>query len=295
MVCARRTRYVRAEVCSPMRPLFLLLLLQACAGLQKKPTGPLHVASSGRPPQEIWEHAGLMVKRGLYEKAMVDYQELRNHHRDDPLSVQAQLGIADMQYEKGEYNEARYAYEEFSTYHPRHPLMDYVTWRIGECIWKQAPRVAGRDQTTTRSAVNTWTGFDRRYPDSEYKDKVATLLARGTDRLAAKELYIARFYENREAWNAVEGRARGLLWRYPDSTHAAEAKALLAIAWHSVGRADEARSMRERLATEHPESILLGKVDRALAKAPGTPPEEEIFLRPYRIPGLDASAQPQTR
>lgn len=265
----------------------LVLLLTGCAAMQKKPTGPVHVASTGRPPQEIYDHAMTLMKRGLYDKAMTDLQELRNFHRDDPLSVRAQLGIADMQFQKGEYEEARYAYEEFATYHPRHPDMDYVTWRIGYCIWKRSPKVAGRDQATTRSAVNTWTGFERRYPESEHIAEVEKLLQRGLDRLAVKELFVARFYRKRDAWLAVEGRTRGLLWRYPESTHAEEAKALLAISLHETGRTDEARQWRETLAKDHPESDLIASVDRRLAKPAGTPPEDEIFVRPYRVPGMD--------
>jgi len=276
-------------------PLLLLPLLLSggCASMKKPDSGPLHVASTGRPPQEIFDHAKLMVKRGLYDKAMVDYQELRNFHRDDPLSVQAQLGVADMQFQKAEYEEARYAYEEFATYHPRHPLMDFVTWRIGECIWKRSPKLAGRDQSTTRSAVNTWTGFERRFPESEYTEEVKKRLQKGFDRLAAKELFVAKFYEKREAWVAVEGRARGLLIRYPESTLAEDAKAMMAVAYHQLGRTDDAAQMRERLVAEHPGSTLLAHVDRVLHKPPGTPDEEVVFVRPYRIPGGDPSAQPQ--
>ncbi|HMV66071.1 MAG TPA: outer membrane protein assembly factor BamD [Myxococcota bacterium] len=278
-----------------LRPLLLALLLSGCAAFHKKPTGPMTIASTGRPPQEIYDHAMTMMKRGLYDKALADLQELRNDHRDDPLSVRAQLAIADMQFQKGEYEEARTAYEEFATYHPRHPDMDYVTWRIGLCIWKRAPKVAGRDQAGTRSAVNTWTGFERRYPESEYIDDAARLQARGVDRLASKELFVARFYQKREAWLAVEGRARGLLWRYPDSSHAAEAQAMLAVALHETGRPDEAKQWRDTLATDHPESSMITRVDRTLARDPGTPPEDEIFVRPYRVPGMDAAQQAARR
>ena len=71
--------------------------------------------------------------------------------------------------------QARFAYEEFASYHPRHEALDYVTYRIGLSIYRDAPVFAGRDQTTTRGAVNVWTGFESRFPDSEYVDEVRTL------------------------------------------------------------------------------------------------------------------------
>lgn len=270
-----------------LRSALLVLLLSGCVGLKKPQTS---IVASGREPGEIYDHALTMMTRGLFDKALTDFQELRTFHRDDPLSVKAQLGIADLQFKKGEYEEARYAYEEFATYHPRHPDADYVTWRIGQCIWKRAPHVAGRDQSTTRAAVNTWSGFEQRYPDSEHLADVQRLLQRGLDRLAVKELFVARFYAKRDAWAAVEGRSSGLLWRYPTSVHPEEALALLAISYQEIGQPDEAQKARARLAEAHPESRLLTGVDRRLALPPGIPPEEQIFVRPYRFPGLDGSA-----
>jgi outer membrane protein assembly factor BamD len=105
----------------------------------QRPAQPGSVAS-GRTPQEIYDHAMKMLKRGLYDKAEIDFQELRNFHRDDPLSVRARLGVGDMHFQQGEYEEARFAYEEFASYHPRHPDMDYVTYRIGLCHWKRPIR-----------------------------------------------------------------------------------------------------------------------------------------------------------
>lgn len=241
---------------------------------------------SGRDPTSIYDNALTLMKRGMYDRSLEEFQELRNFHRDDPLSVKAQLGIADIHYKKGDFEEARVAYEEFAAYHPRHPDLDYVTYRIGLCIWKRSPRVAGRDQSTTRAAVNTWTGFDVRYPDSDYAPEVSELLQKGQDRLAVKELYVTRFYARRDAWIAVEGRARNLLRRYPTSSHAPEALSWLAQAYHRLGRADDAAQVRARLAEDHPDSSYLTVVDRELAKEPGELPQDETFVRPYRMPGL---------
>lgn len=277
----------------PRALLTAILIALACLGsaCTPKSSSAIQVLSSGRSPREIYEHGYKMMKQGLYDKATADFQELRNFHRDDPLSVQAQLALAQVHIEKHEYQEARYAFEEFATYHPRHEAMDMVTYMIGFCVWKEAPKVAGRDQTTTRSAVNQWSGFATRFPDSEYVDEVAKYSQRGIDRLAAKELFVARFYaRRRNAWAAVEGRTADLLQRYPDSKHAEEALALLARSYHAVGRVPEAETARDRLAETYPDSAYLHRVDRELARPPGTPPEDEIFVRPYRIPGLGMGA-----
>ncbi|MBT3218208.1 MAG: outer membrane protein assembly factor BamD [Proteobacteria bacterium] len=234
-------------------------------------------------PSELYERGLLQMRRGYYTKALEAFNRVRNYHRDDPASVMAQLAIADVHFKKGDYDQARYAYEEFSAYHPRHSAIDYVTYRIGLSIYKRASKVPARDQTATRGAVNVWTGFDSRFPDSEHKDEVLRLLDKSRSRLAAKELWVAKFYVQRQAWGAVRKRAETMLRRYPDTPNTPEALYLMGLSMHSWGQTTEAQQVRDRLATDHPDSPHLVKLDKSLSKPPGSVPEEPIFVRPYRI------------
>jgi outer membrane protein assembly factor BamD len=233
------------------------------------------------------------MRRGYHTKALESFNRVRNYHRDDPVSVKAQLAIADLQFQRGDYEQAKFTYEEFAALHPRHEDLDYVTWRIGQSIWKGAPKLAGRDQTSTRQAVTVWTGFDARFPDSEHREQVDRLLENGRERLARKELFVARFYARRESWGSVRGRAEYLLRKYPDVPEAEEALAMLGTSLHAWGQLEEAKGVRERLAADFPDSPHLRHLDRILAKPPGEPPDEKIFVRPYRIRGAGGQQVPQ--
>lgn len=202
--------------------------------------------------QDQYELGLKYLRRGYYIKALEQFNRIRNYHRDDPLSVKAELAIADVYYKKSEWDQARLAYEDFMRMHPRHPDLDYVVYRIGMTLYKRAPQVAARDQTYTRQAVNTWSGFDARFPDSDHTVEVATLLGRSRELLARKELVIAEFYERREAWEAVRGRAEGLLRSFPDSAWRDEALALLAVAAQAAGRTEQAEVALEKLLEESP-------------------------------------------
>jgi outer membrane protein assembly factor BamD len=258
----------------------LLTPTAAHAAKKKKKGDDTPVAS------ELYEKGLRFMRRGYYTKALEYFQRVRNYHRDDPASVKAQLAIADVHFKKQEFEQARYAYEEFASYHPRHDLIDYVTWRKGMSIYKRAPKAAGRDQSATRGAVNTWTGFEVRFAESAYTDEVLDHLDKGRTRLASKELWVARFYEDREAWGAVEGRCQALLRRYGDTKHAEEALYLLGVARHSWGNVSGAEEARGRLSAEHPESTFLARLDKELTKPPGEKPNEAVFVRPYRIRGM---------
>jgi outer membrane protein assembly factor BamD len=244
-----------------------------------------------RSAQDLYEQGLRQMQRGYYTKALESFTRVRNYHRDDPISVKAQLAIADVYFKKHDFEQARYAYEEFAAYHPRHENLDYVTYRIGLSIWRRAPRLAGRDLSSTRAAVNVWTGFDTRFPDSKHIEEVNKHLERERARLAHKELYIARFYARRGAWDAVRGRAEYLLLRYPDTPWADEALYWMGTAMHAWGDTDEAVQVRDRLAEE--DSPLLSKLDRRLAKPPGERPDEKVFIRPYRIRGMTPGMGPQ--
>ena len=242
-------------------------------------------AQSELSPDEMVALGRKQLKRGSYTKALTTLQRVRNYYRDDPASIEAQLVIADLYYKKRDFEQARYAYQEFRDLHPNHPKLDYVTWRIGLSVYKRASKLAGRDQGATRTAVNAWSGFDKRYPESEYREDVARLLAKGRARLANKELYVARFYLRRGAYPSVEGRAKGLVDRYPDTAAAPEAYALLGIALHQIGQPEQAQAVRAKLVERDPTSKELPRLDRVLAKPPGQPPEETVFVRPYRTRG----------
>lgn len=273
--------------------LVLAAFLSACAGgIRAHGTTGYRVTASGREPREIYSHGETMMKRGLYDKAVEDFQELRNFHRDDPLSVRAELALGEIRFRKGEFEEARYAFEDFLTYHPRHPDLDYVVYMIGLSIWRQAPKLAGRDQSTTEAAARRWAGFRTRFPDSEHTESVEVYLQKAVDRLAANELWTARFYRKRAAWSAVAGRAERILLRFPESRHAEEAMAMLAEASQGIGKTLDAEAARDRLVERYPESTFIARVERALSRPPGTPPEDVVFARPYRMAGLNQPLPP---
>ena len=153
------------------------LLFVAAAALFGADAAHAQGTADGVTASQRYDLCLKFYKRRLYTKALETCNRVRNFHRDDPVSVLAELAIADIYYQRGDREQARLAYEDFVRLHPRHKQVNYAIWRIGLCWWKTSPRWAGRDQTPTRQAVNVWTGYDARFPDAEYNDDVADLLS----------------------------------------------------------------------------------------------------------------------
>jgi outer membrane protein assembly factor BamD len=216
---------------------------------------PAALSSRANPTAEgLYEDCQKQIRRGYYIKALELCTKLRNYYRDSPYAVLAELSIGDLHFEKTDYDLARVAYEDFMRMHPRHEKMDYVVYRLGLTSYKKASRVAARDQTWTRQAVNTWTNFDSRFPESEHVEEVSELHGKSRDRLARKELRIAEFYAGRHKWDASALRLEDMLRTYPGAEDTAHAVALLAHCRVQLGDVEAAEVLRTRLETEHPDS-----------------------------------------
>jgi len=211
------------------------------------------------------------MKRGYYVKALEQFQRVRTYYRDDPYALKAELAIADVHFKKNEWDAARLAYEDFTRAHPRYKDLDYVVYRLGLTVFRKAPNVAARDQTWTTQAVATWASFAARFPESEWRDDVDADLTKARARLARKELLVARFYVDREAWPAVAGRAERLLTQFPASTDRFEALYLLGRSHHMMGDPDRAAAALARLEAEPEGAAWLRELQRAVA-AEAPPP-----------------------
>ena len=111
-------------------------------------SGPANAKRNKRARLTVKEQYELGLKymnRGMYIKALEQFNRVRNYHRDDPHSVKAELAIGDVYFKKAEWDQAKLAYDEFARMHPRHEDLDYVTYRIGMASFKKAPKRAGRD------------------------------------------------------------------------------------------------------------------------------------------------------
>ena len=194
---------------------WMLLLLFSVPALAR---GPESV-------EETYAQAEKFLKRGYYVKALEEFQSIRNHHRDHPLAVEAELAIADVYYEQGEWDLARMSYSDFQRLHPRHVRLDYAVYRHGSAALQKASRIADRDQTWTQQAVNTWSaargrleGMVQRYPSSADLPRALAMLAVCAERLGeiglAAELAERLVTDHPEAVRArqhVRRRAAGLL------------------------------------------------------------------------------------
>ena len=131
----------------------------------------------------------------------------------------AELAIADTQFARGNYTEAVDSYKSFIRLHPTHEKVEdgYAAFRVGECYYKDMPDDVWllppsyeKDQSAVTDALRELDDFRKKYPDSKYMKDVEPLRTeRAASRLVDHEVYVARFYLNRDHTKAAAHAARG--------------------------------------------------------------------------------------
>jgi len=217
--------------------------------------------------QQLYDDGIEALERNRHTKALEAFTDIRNHFRDDQLSIDAELAIADVYFDRGDWDLARVAYDDFRRLHPRHKNRDYVDYQIGLMLYKKAPKYAGRDQTWTEQALYNWRSFEKNYPQSSYTEELLSKRNELEERLALKELQIAEFYEQRAAWESVYRRSKGLLSTFPESTYRGAALELYLLS-ETLKGLPESTVLHDELKTNAPNNYksLERKKERNLKK-----------------------------
>ena len=200
------------------------------------------------------------LKKENYGEASRYFSFVRQKFPFSKYAVLAELALADTQYERGNYQEGIDAYKNFERLHPTHERVEdgYVAFRICECYVKEmpddfflVPPSYEKDQTTVHDALRELNDFVDKYPDSSYLAQAQKDRREVLRRLIDHEVYVARFYLDRDAPQAAILRLEGALKRYPDSGREAELLLALGETQLHLGRAAQAKESFEKVVTAH--------------------------------------------
>jgi outer membrane protein assembly factor BamD len=169
---------------------------------------------------------------GHFDEAIKRLGEFKSRFPYSQFAADAELLIADSQFQLERFQEAAASYDTFVKLHPKHPRADFALYRVAESYWEDAPEAVSREQEYTEKAVTQWQEVIQKHPNTEYAAKSKDMLAKGRRRLAESIQFVARFYCRREVWHSCAFRYTKLLEKYPeqkDMTQEALDRAALAL------------------------------------------------------------------
>lgn len=150
-----------------------------------------------------------------YQIAIQRYTDVKNKFPYSSYATLAELSIADVHYKSEDYAEAQVTYQNFKEFHPKHPKIDYVTFRIGLSYYQQLPESIDRDLTLANDAIYNFNELIKRYPTSEYFAEAQEYRKKAFTMLNEKELYIADFYYTEEFYDSSLSRFESAYKKFP--------------------------------------------------------------------------------
>ena len=125
--------------------------------------------------------------------------------------TEIELLRADIFYSQENYLEAVDAYLSFRDFHPKHEKLDLIEWRVAESFFLQLPSSVDRDLTPALSALDSYQGLIRKFPNSEYSKKSVERIKSLEQMLEDKELYIADFYFRTKDYQSASYRLEKII------------------------------------------------------------------------------------
>jgi len=172
----------------------------------------------------------------------------------------AELRLADAAFRQEKYAEATAAYKSFAKDYPSDPEVPYASYRIVRAQFLQSgssvfqPPLEERDLASVRGAYTSLHSFLATFPEYPRRVELDYMLEVVTGLLVRHELYVARFYLQRDQYPPAIERVRFALDRYQDSGLEAEAVTLLGETYLKMKDKPRATEAFQRVLKDYPQS-----------------------------------------
>jgi outer membrane protein assembly factor BamD len=206
----------------------LLMLTAACTN--KKSVNPLANVGSKQPDKVLFDKAMDAMKHNRFDVARMTLQTLINTYPDSEYIARAKLAVGDSWYAEGgtaSLAQAEQEYRDFETFFPNMPEAAEAQLKIANIQYQQMEK-ADRDYTHAVRAEEEYRNLIMQYPDNpklvkEGKERLMEV----QEVLAEREFGIGRFYYLRQSYPASIARLKTLIEKYPLYSKADEALFLL--------------------------------------------------------------------
>lgn len=236
--------------------LIVLILLAACSSTPK--------FGQEKDAATALQRCNTLMDKEKFNDANKCYEMVRSRFGGSGISSEAELKIADITFEKKEYLLAAESYRAFAKLHPAHPKLDYIYYMAGLSYLRESPKGIDRDQQYLEEAIGYLDIGVRYFPDSPYQEVTRGALKEARRRIAARELYVGKFYYNRQEYRASLPRFAGIADKFPGEGIDEEALYWMAKAYLEMKQRKKAFEVTAHLKGRYPNSAYLDKLIKDL-------------------------------
>ena len=159
---------------------------------------------------------------------------------------QSALMAAYSYYTQDYYGDAITELKRFLKVYPSYKDLGYVYYLLGICYYEQIVD----EKKDLQSIVNAKKNFEiilKEYPNTEYAIDAEFKIDLIKDILAAKEMYLGRYYFDRKKWIPAINRFREIIDNYDTTIYAEEALHRLVEVHYTIGLVNEAEKYAQLL------------------------------------------------
>jgi outer membrane protein assembly factor BamD len=211
---------------SSLTALLAMLLLITAACSNKKSVNPLANVGSKQPDKVLFDKAMDAMKHNRFDVARMTLQTLINTYPDSEFIARAKLAVGDSWYAEGgtaSLAQAEQEYHDFETFFPNMPEAAEAQLKIANIQYQQMEK-SDRDYTHAKRAEDEYRNLIMQYPDNPKLVKEGKRrLLEVQEVLADREFGIGRFYFLRQSFPASIARLQTLVEKYPLYSKADEA------------------------------------------------------------------------
>jgi len=206
----------------------LLALTVGCTN--RKSVNPLANVGSKQPDKVLFDKAMDAMKHNRFDVARMTLQTLIITYPDSEFIARAKLAVGDSWYAEGgtaSLEQAEQEYRDFETFFPNMPEAAEAQLKIANIQYQQMEK-SDRDYTHAKRAEDEYRNLIMQYPDNpKLVTEGKKRLLEVQEVLADREFGIGKFYYYRLSYPASIARLQSLVDKYPLYSKADEALFLL--------------------------------------------------------------------
>ncbi len=189
---------------------------------------------------EVYEEGIKSLEAGDIFFAAKKFNEAETLFPQSEWAPKSALMAAYSYYTQDYYGDAIAELERFLRVYPKHKNKDYAYYLLGISYYEQIV-----DETKDlQSMMQAKSYFDiilKDYPNTEYAMDAEFKIDLINDTLAAKEMYIGRYYFKKKKWISAINRFRNIIDNYQTTIYTEEALHRLVEVYYTIGLEDEAK------------------------------------------------------
>ena len=222
--------------------IFILFIILFCFSCSKKEVKLSTIQEKNLDMQviEAYNEGMSSLKGGDVLFAAKKFNEAETLYPQSIWAPKSALMAAYAYYSQDYYSDSIMELERFIKIYPEHKNLDYAYYLLALCHYEQIVDEK-KDLQSISNAKKTFQILVKNYPQTEYATDSIFKIDLINDVLASKEMYIGRYYLDKQKWVAAINRFRKVVDEYGTTMYAQEAIHRLVEIYYLIGLIDEAR------------------------------------------------------